>query len=129
MSISWFTISFYWRKVICIYIYDIAIAELLKEWAKERVCFHSCTLVAISNRKSSWTVTKCQIGELSVQGYSLLGQTEGERKAFLGGSKKGDHIVRLPPSALGCVIRDEKVSCKIWNNPTPPLFFIRRPYK
>ena len=30
--------------------------------------------------------------QLSVQIYSLLGQTEGERKAFFGGYKKGDHI-------------------------------------
>ena len=33
--------------------------------------------------------------QLSVQIYSLLAQTEGERKAFLEGCKKGDHITRL----------------------------------
>ena len=32
----------------------------------------------------------------------LLDQTEDERKVFLGGSKKGSHIVRLPLRALGC---------------------------
>ena len=41
--------------------------------------------------------------QLSFQIYSLLAQTEGERKTFLdGGCKKGDHIVRLSPRALGC---------------------------
>ena len=40
--------------------------------------------------------------QLSFQTYSLLGQTGGERKAFSGGCKKGDHIVRLSPRALGC---------------------------
>ena len=40
--------------------------------------------------------------QLSVQIYSLLGQTEGERKAFFGGCQKGDHIVRLSQRALGC---------------------------
>ena len=40
--------------------------------------------------------------ELSVQIYFLLGQTQEVRKAFFGGCKKGDHIVRLSPRALGC---------------------------
>ena len=40
--------------------------------------------------------------QLSVQVYSLLGQTEEERKAFFGGFKKGGRIVRLPQRALGC---------------------------
>ena len=40
--------------------------------------------------------------QLSFQIYSLLGQTEGEGKAFFGGCKKGDNIVRLSPRALGC---------------------------
>ena len=42
---------------------------------------------------------------MRVQVYSLLGQTEGERKmqkTFFGGCKKRSHIVRLPPRALGC---------------------------
>ena len=41
--------------------------------------------------------------QLSVQVYSLLGQTQGERKAFFEGCKKGDHKVRLPQRALGCL--------------------------
>ena len=45
--------------------------------------------------------------QLSVQIYSLLVQTEGERKAFFGVCKKGDHIVRL---SVRDFIRDEKVS-------------------
>ena len=40
--------------------------------------------------------------QLSVQIYSLFGQTEGERNAFFGGCRKGHHIVRLSPRALGC---------------------------
>ena len=40
--------------------------------------------------------------QLSVQIYSLLGQTEGEKRAFFEGCKKGDQIVGLPPRALGC---------------------------
>ena len=40
--------------------------------------------------------------QVSVQIYSLLGQTEGERNAFYGGCKKGDHIVILSPRAPGC---------------------------
>ena len=40
------------------------------------------------------------------------------------------HIVRLPPSALGCHKRWKSLSfCEIWNNPTPTLFFVRPPYK
>ena len=46
---------------------------------------------------TSWKFSK-EISKLcfqsSVQVYSLLGQTEGY--------KKGNHIVRLPPRALGC---------------------------
>ena len=63
--------------------------------------------------------------QLSVQIYSLLGQTEGERNAFFGGCKKGDSIVRLSPRATGCHRRWKSLSfCKIWNNPTPPLFLV-----
>ena len=64
--------------------------------------------------------------QLSVQMYFLLYQTEGERNTFFGGCKKRDHIVRLSPRALGCHKRWKSLSfCEIWNNPTPPLFFIR----
>ena len=40
--------------------------------------------------------------QLSVQVYSLLGQTGGKRKAFFEGHKKASHIVKLPPRALEC---------------------------
>ena len=40
--------------------------------------------------------------QLNVQVYSLLGQNEGDRKAFFEGYKKMGHIVRLPSRALGC---------------------------
>ena len=36
---------------------------------------------------------------VSVQIDSLLTQTEGERKAFFEGFKKGDRIMRLPPKS------------------------------
>ena len=39
--------------------------------------------------------------QLSFQIYSLLAQTEGEKKIFLEWCK-GGHIVRLSPRALGC---------------------------
>ena len=52
--------------------------------------------------------------QLSVQIYSLLDQTEGERKAFSGGCKKGNHIARLSPRALGCHQRWKSLSfCEI----------------
>ena len=51
--------------------------------------------------------------------------TKGERKAFLGESKKGTHVVRLPPRAHGCHKRRKNLSfCETWSNPAPPLFFI-----
>ena len=44
----------------------------------------------------------------------LLDQAEEEREAFLGGSKKGSHIMRLPPRALGCHKRRKNLSfCEI----------------
>ena len=39
----------------------------------------------------------------------LPDQTEGEKKGFLGGSKKGSHIVRYPQEHL-VVIIEEKIS-------------------
>ena len=65
---------------------------------------------------------------MSAQVYSLLGQTEGERKPFLGGCKKWGHIVRLTPRDF-VAIRDEKVPPFVKFGITPPLFFIRPPYK
>ena len=60
----------------------------------------------------------------------FLAKLKGQREAFLEGFKKEGHIVRLPPRALGCHKRWKSLSfCEIWNNPTPPLFFIRPPYK
>ena len=52
--------------------------------------------------------------QLSVQAYSLLGQTEEERKAFFRGYKKGGRIVRLPARAFGCHKRGKSLSfCEI----------------
>ena len=67
---------------------------------------------------------------MSVQVYYVLGQTDGERKSFFGGCKKGEHTVRLPPVAFSCHNRWKSLSfCEIWNNSTPSLLFIRPPYK
>ena len=46
---------------------------------------------------------------MSVQVYSLLGQTEGERKAFLKGARRGATLWDYHEEHLE-VIRDEKVS-------------------
>ena len=40
----------------------------------------------------------------------LLGQTEEEEKTFLGGSKEGSLIVRLPTKALSCHKRRKNLS-------------------
>ena len=56
--------------------------------------------------------------QLTLQVYSLFGQTEG--------CKKGSHIVRLPPRALGYHRKWKSLSFwTIWNIPISPLFFIR----
>ena len=59
--------------------------------------------------------------QLSSQIYSLLAQTEGERKNLFGGCKKGDHIVRLSQEHL-VVIRDQKVSPFVKLEVILPLF-------
>ena len=51
-----------------------------------------------------------RIGNILAILYSVLGQTEEERKAFFGGCKKGGHTVRLPPRALGCHKRCKSLS-------------------
>ena len=62
--------------------------------------------------------------------YSLLGQTEGERRPFLGWCNKRAASGDYPQEVL-VVLRDEKSlsSFEIRNNPTPTLLFIRPPYK
>ena len=39
---------------------------------------------------------------MSFEVYSVVGQTERERKTFFGGCNNGGHSVRLSPRALGC---------------------------
>ena len=91
--------------------------EAFLEWTSKYLSFKPLSLTCEGN------VNYCK-------NVHHLGETEGERKAFSGGCKKGGHIVRLPPRALGCHKRWKSLSfCEIWNNPTPPLFFIRPPYK
>ena len=91
-------------------------------------------LFCLKERGTPWQFSK-QISklsfQLSLQVYSLLGQTEEERKAFFGGCKKGGHIVRLPSRALECHKRwkvSSFVKFEIFN-PTPLLLLIRPPYK
>ena len=43
------------------------------------------------------------------EGVEKLEQTEGEKKAFFRGSRKGSHVEGLPPKAHGCEKR-EKIS-------------------
>ena len=63
------------------------------------------------SRKRGW----CFLRGIDTPMHTMLvDQTEGERKAFLGGSKKGSDIVRLPPIALGCHKRRKNLSfCEI----------------
>ena len=62
--------------------------------------------------------------------FLFLAKCEGERKDFFEGCKKGENIVRLLPRALACHKRWKSISfCEIGNNPTPPLFFVRAPFK
>ena len=44
--------------------------------------------------------------------------------------QEGRPIVRLSPRVFGCHKRWKNLFfCEIWNNPAPPLFFIKPPYK
>ena len=61
-------------------------------------------LVCFWEQRIRWQFSK-QISNLSFQlsdqMYSLLDQTEGERKVLFGGCKNGAHIVRLFPRPIG----------------------------
>ena len=61
-------------------------------------------LLCLWEQGTRWQFSK-QISKLSFQLSflicSLLAQTEGQKRSFLEGCKKGDHIVRLSPRALG----------------------------
>ena len=57
----------------------------------------------------------------------FLAKLKGRRRYFLDGAR-GAHIVRLAPRAPNCHRKWKSLSfCKIWENPAPPLFFIRLP--
>ena len=95
--------------------------------------FINLFLLCLWEQRTPWQFLK-QISklsfQLSVQIYSLLGQTEWERNVFFGGCKKVDKIVRLSPTALSCQKWWKSLFfCEIWNTHTPLLFFIRPPYK
>ena len=64
------------------------------------LCLH-CLYGNREYRGSFQNISKLSF-QFSVQAYPLPGQTERERKAFLGGCKTGDRIVRLAPRVLGC---------------------------
>ena len=54
----------------------------------------------------------------------------GEDILFWWVQEGGPHCVRLPPRTFGCHKRWKSLFyCETWNNPTPPLLFIRLPYK
>ena len=74
---------------------------------KSKVFTILCLLCLCGNRVyfgsfQNKTVNSKLSFQLSVLVFYPLGQIEEERKAFYGGWWKGDHIVRLPPRALGC---------------------------
>ena len=79
-----------------------------------------------TRRKLSKQISK-RFFRMSLQVYSLLGQTED---LFLEGAGRRPHREITPQEHL-VVIREEKSLsfCEIRNNPTPPLLFIRPPYK
>ena len=62
------------------------------------------TLAAFKSISKKAQISKLFI-QMSFQVYSLLGQSEGERKSFFRECKKGCRIVRLPLRALGCYKR------------------------
>ena len=66
-------------------------------------------LVGIANILEIFKIVSKLSFQLSFQVYSLLSQTEEERKAFFRGRKKGDHIMRLRQEHF-VVIGNEKVS-------------------
>ena len=94
----------------------------LKGWEFESCC---CHCKSIHHLLSTLLV---EIGNI-LEAFCHLGQTELEIKTFFR-RYKGGCIVRLPPRALACYNKWKKYPfCAIWNNPTPPLLFIRPPYK
>ena len=72
-------------------------------------------LLCLCEQGTPWQFSK-QINklsfQLSFQIYPLLAQTEGERKVFFGGCKRGGgpHCEIIPKSTWLYVMRDEKVS-------------------
>ena len=60
----------------------------------------------------------------------FLAKLKGRGRPFLEGARRSAILWDYLQEHL-VVMRDEKVSLffGIWNNPTPPLFFIRLPYK
>ena len=80
----------------------------------------------INCRKSVHHPIACGNRKAMMQVYSFLGQTEKERKTFLGGCKKGDCIERLPQehslmiiyAKVFCYSLDSLSDkhCKIWSS-------------
>ena len=80
--------------------YDFQRGDFAKNAIERRDCI----------KKGAWTVCifKGRGGGVKRKGVDKL-ESEGERKTFLGGSRKGSHVVRLPPRAHGCE-KEEKIS-------------------
>ena len=68
--------------------------------------------------------------QMSIQVYSCLDQTEDEERPFLESARREGASWDFPQEHL-FAIRDERSLsfCKIQNNPSPSLLFIRPPYK
>ena len=82
--------------------------------------------VGIRNTQENKSVNSTLFNRVS-RYILLLSKLKGKERPFLEGCK-GNPFVRLSPRALGCYKRLKSLSfCEIWNNPTPPLLFIRPP--
>ena len=87
---------------VCVYVWGVML-NIIKVFI---MVYHP--IPTHENRKPIFKINQLCF-RLSVQVYSLFGQTQGEREAFFEGCNMGGHIVGLPPKALVCQ-RDEKVS-------------------
>ena len=64
---------------------------------------------------------------MSVQVYSLLVETEGEKNTFFGECKEEGHSVRLPPRTIGCYKRRKSLSFREIRNNLAFIFYLLDP--
>ena len=82
--------------------------------------------VAIGNTQAMF---KNQLALLSIKCPGMVSSVKGRVKSFWG-YKKGGYIVRLSPREFSYHKKWKSISFReIWNNPTPPLLFVKPPYK